>query len=133
MKSKTEVSKQYIQFLAAADLTSLINLFSADGFVVSPIYGTLPAKEFYDMLAKDTTQSKLTIKGIFEEPSSGNVALYFQYDWTLQHGRQVTFDVVDILTFDEENRITTLKIIYDTVKAREWVEELREERQGGGF
>ena len=131
MHSKTEVSKQYIQFLAAADLVPLLNLFSADGLVMSPIYGTLPAKEFYEILAKDTTQSRLTIKGIFEEPASGEVALYFQYDWTLQHGRQVSFDVVDILTFDEENRITSLKIIYDTVKAREWVEELRAERQGG--
>ena len=69
------------------------------------------------------------IKGIFEEPTSGNIALYFQYDWTLEHGRQVTFDVVDILTFDAENKITSLKIIYDTVQARAWVEELREGRK----
>lgn len=129
MPSKTEVSKQYIQFLESADLPALSNLFSEEGMVVSPIYGTLPAREFYNILAKDTTQSKLTINGIFEEPATGEIALYFQYDWTLQHGRQVTFDVVDILTFDEENKITSLKIIYDTVKAREWVEELREERE----
>lgn len=129
MHSKTEVSKQYIQFLESTDLPALSNLFSEEGMIVSPIYGTLPAREFYNILAKDTTQSKLTINGIFEEPATGDIALYFQYDWTLQHGRQVTFDVVDILTFDEENKITSLKIIYDTVKAREWVEELREERE----
>lgn len=128
MTDRTVVAEQYIEHLQAGNLEALNALFSGDGMVVSPIYGTLSAQEFYQKLAGDTFSSKLTIKGIFEEASTGNVALYFQYDWTLEHGRQVTFDVVDILTFDAENKITSLKIIYDTVQARTWVEELREER-----
>lgn len=131
MKEKNTIAKEYIEFLQAGDLVALNALFSTDGLVISPIYGTMEAAAFYETLAKDTTESKLTIKGIFEEPSSGNIALYFQYDWTLGHGREVTFDVVDILTFDTENKITGLKIIYDTVQARAWVEELRAERGTG--
>ncbi len=128
MREKTTIAKLYIEYLQAGNLAALNALFSADGVVRSPIYGTMEAAAFYEALAKDTTESKLTIKGVFEEPSLGNIALYFQYEWTLEHGRQVTFDVVDILTFDSENKITNLKIIYDTVQARAWVEELREER-----
>ncbi|MBX2877144.1 MAG: hypothetical protein KTR30_33800, partial [Saprospiraceae bacterium] len=114
MQEKKEVAEHYIEYLQAGNLEALNALFSAEGIVISPIYGTLGAKEFYEKLAGDTTSSALTIKGIFEEPSTGHIALYFQYDWTLDHGRQVVFDVVDILTFDAENKITSLKIIYDT-------------------
>ena len=126
MNAKIFIAQKYIQYLEAAELPSLVGLFSEDGIVLSPIYGTLAAKEFYAALKEDTSQSRLTIKGIFEEATTGQVALYFQYEWTLQHGRQVTFDAVDILTFDATNKITNLKIIYDTVQARTWVEELRE-------
>lgn len=66
----------------------------------------------------------------FSAADSGNLALYFQDNWILHHGRQVTFEVVDILTFDENNKITNLKIIYDTVQARAWVEELNDQREG---
>jgi hypothetical protein len=128
MNTKNAIAQAYIRHLEAANLPAVVDLFSPEGIVISPIYGTLAAKAFYELLAKDTTESKLTIKGLFEEADSGNLALYFQYDWTLQHGHQVTFDVVDILTFDQNNKITSLKIIYDTVKARASVEELRATR-----
>lgn len=128
MKEKNTIAEQYIAYLQGGNLVALNGLFSPDGIVISPIYGTMHAATFYETLAKDTTESKLTIKGVFEEPSTGNIALYFQYDWTLGHGRQVTFDVVDILTFNAQDKITSLKIIYDTVQARAWVEELRAER-----
>ena len=129
MKEKTTIAEHYISYLEAGNLKALTKLFSTNGIVISPIYGTMQAAAFYETLAKDTTASKLMIKGIFEEPTSGDIALYFQYDWRLEHGRQVTFDVVDILTFDAKNKITSLKIIYDTVRARAWVEELREGRK----
>lgn len=125
MNAKVAVAQAYIQHLAAANKPALLDLFSKDGIVLSPIYGTLPAKEFFTILGEDTMQSRLTIKGIFEEAITGQIALYFQYEWTLQHGRQVTFDVVDILTFDATNKVNSLKIIYDTMQARTWVEELR--------
>ena len=45
---------------------------------------------------------------------------YFQYDWTLQDGTEVTFKVMDLFTFSSgSDRISQMDIIYDTHPIRE--------------
>ncbi|WP_237270756.1 hypothetical protein [Tenacibaculum discolor] len=52
------------------------------------------------------------------------MALYFTYKWTLKNNEKVEFDVVDIIELNSENKITKLKIIYDTVISRKLVNKL---------
>ena len=122
--SKQKIAKAYIEFLSKGDAASIIRLFAVSGAVHSPIYGLKSAAAFYQDLFKDTSQSELVIKGIFEEADKNQLALYFEYKWTLKSGKQVVFDVVDILEFDEDLKIQKLTIIYDTVRSRKLVEEL---------
>ena len=122
--SKREIAKTYIEFLSKGDAASIIRLFADSGTVYSPIYGLKSAAKFYQNLFKDTNQSELAIKGIFEEADKNQLALYFEYKWTLKSGKLVIFDVVDILEFDEDFKIQKLTIIYDTVRSRKLVEEL---------
>ena len=122
--SKQEIAKVYIEFLSKGDAASIIRLFAVSGTVHSPIYGLKSAAAFYQDLFEDTSQSELVIKGIFEEADMNQLALYFEYKWTLKSGKQVVFDVVDILEFDEDLKIQKLTIIYDTVRSRKLVEEL---------
>ena len=56
---------------------------------------------------------------------TGNIALHFNYHWTLKNNSQVNFEVVDILEFNDNDKIKVLTIIYDTVRSRELVEELK--------
>jgi ketosteroid isomerase-like protein len=121
-----EIVKNYIDLLEKGDIRDVISLFSKSGVVYSPIYGKKSAEKFYNDLAEDTTESKLTIKGIFEEPDSNRVALYFNYKWTLKNDEKVNFDVVDIIVFDDEGKISELHIIYDTVQSRGMVHSLDE-------
>ncbi len=122
MTNKT-ITQQYIQHLQQGDMQKVIALFTEDAKVQSPIYGTQNAREFYTNLASDTTQSELKIKGTFEETDSNRIALYFNYQWTLKNGKDINFDVVDIIDFDEDNKITNLQIIYDASISRKLVEE----------
>lgn len=122
--SKQEIAKAYIEFLSKGDAASIIRLFAVSGTVHSPIYGLKSAAAFYQDLFKDTSQSELVIKGIFEEADKNQLALYFEYKWILKSGKQVVFDVVDILEFDEDLKIQKLTIIYDTVRSRKLVEDL---------
>ncbi|OJJ15719.1 hypothetical protein BKI52_37345 [marine bacterium AO1-C] len=122
--TKIEVAKKYIDYLAQGNMEEVIALFTNDGQVHSPIYGVKPASQFYTDLSNDTLSSKLTINGIFEESQANRLALYFTYQWTLKSGKIVEFEVVDIITFNETNQITTLKIIYDTYITRQLVGEL---------
>jgi ketosteroid isomerase-like protein len=126
MIAKRQVANQYIDFLEKGNISELLKLFTEDAIIDSPIYGIKSAADFYNELSNDTTNSELKLKGIFDDKDSINIALYFNYKWTMKNGKLVNFDVVDIIEFNEENQITKLKIIYDTVKSRGMIDELRE-------
>ncbi|MEE4001838.1 nuclear transport factor 2 family protein [Tenacibaculum sp. FZY0031] len=122
--NKNEIAKKYLEHLEKGNIEKVIDLFSNNGFVESPIYGIKKADEFYRTLNNDTSNSELFLKGIFEQNESNTLALYFTYKWTLKNNEKVEFDVVDIIEFNSENKITKLKIIYDTVISRRLVSEL---------
>ncbi len=125
MITKKEVAIKYIDFLEKGNIKYLLKLFTENGIVDSPVYGVMNANTFYNELINDTTNSKLNLKGIFEENDSNKLALYFNYKWTLKNNNQVEIDVVDIIEFNESNKINKLKIIYDTVKSRKMLNELK--------
>lgn len=125
--TKKEVAQAYINELEQGHVANVVALFSANGIVESPLYGLQNASDFYVQLNNDTHNSKLSLKGIFEDHNTGHMALYFEYIWTLRSDEKVTFDVVDILEFDTNNKITKLKIIYDTVISRRLLESLEAE------
>lgn len=118
------VAQAYLKHLQEGNMTEVVALFAEEGTVVSPIYGTRSAAEFYTLLGKDTQASELHFNGLFEEKDSGRIALLFDYHWTLKNGKKVDFTVVDILELDQNHKITKLTIIYDTVISRELVKSL---------
>jgi hypothetical protein len=122
---KIEIAKQYIEFLSKGNVEGVISLFAKNGKVHSPIYGEKSASDFYRILAEDTLNSSLKLNEIFENANTGNIALYFEYTWTVKSGKIVVFDVVDIIEFDNNNKISSLKIIYDTVISRNLIEEIQ--------
>lgn len=119
-----EVSEKYIAYLEHGDVDSIIKLFTPNGIVDSPIYGIKKAEVFYNELKNDTSNSKLKLKGVFQNTNTNEFAIYFNYTWTLKNNEIVIFDVVDIIELNAENKIKTLKIIYDTVAARALVNKL---------
>lgn len=122
--NKTDIAKEYIKHLENGNIDQVIALFDLNGIVDSPLYGIKRADEFYLELNSDTANSELSLLGIFEENNSNKLALYFTYKWTLKNNQIVEFDVVDIIEFDNQNKISKLKIIYDTVMARKLVGQL---------
>ena len=122
----SEIANSYLEYLEIGNIERVIDLFSENGIVESPIYGIKRADRFYRELMNDTSTSKLHLRGIFDQNNMNNFALYFTYEWTLKNNRKVEFDVVDIIELDSENKISKLKIIYDTFAARELLNELNE-------
>lgn len=126
--TQKDIARAYITHLENGNTEKLVALFSKDGMVDSPLYGIKKASEFYLELNDDTLNSELYTKGIFEEDNSNKLALYFTYKWTLKNNKKLVFDVVDIIEFDNQNKISKLKIIYDTVIARKLVEQLKTQK-----
>jgi len=113
-----QVMNQYLNALGDGDYDALIKLFDPKAVVRSPLYGHRPALEFYRELLRDTRTSVLTPHSFFAEAEKKSGALYFTYAWTMADGARVTFDCVDVFTFDEAGKILTLHIIYDTQQTR---------------
>lgn len=124
---KKEIAEKYIEHLENGNIKKVMALFDQNGIVDSPIYGVKKANEFYSELSNDTSNSELHLKGIFEQNNSNDLVLYFTYKWTLKNNQKVEFDVVDIIEFNSKNKIIKLKIIYDTVLARQEVDRLKNE------
>jgi hypothetical protein len=107
----------YLAALNEGSVARVLSLFESDAFVVSPLYGTMPAAKFYADLFADTSRSETRFVDLFE--SASGVALQFHYRWTLRDGRVVEFDCVDVFRLNpERTRFTSLTIIYDTAPIR---------------
>ncbi len=119
-----QFAKDYLHFLETADHKKLAQLFSENGRVTSPIYGNMPAKDFYQGLMQDTNTSKLKLDGVFAEDNGSRLIVLFDYDWTLKNGKNVLFKVSDVFEFDNQGKVEKLTIIYDTVLSRALVKEL---------
>lgn len=110
----------YLAALNSGDLDAVKSMFTPDGIVVSPLYGTGPADAFYEDLFADTNLSDTTLLNVYE-PAEGaaSVALHFRYVWTLSNGKVVSFECVDVFELSEDRqKFQKLTIIYDTAPLR---------------
>lgn len=110
----------YLKALEGADVQGILALFTADAVIHSPLYGDMPAREFYPALIADTAESKLTLKTVLhgEHEGAATVAFWFDFGWTLANGSPAPFSVVDIAKLNSDGLITELHIIYDTAPIR---------------
>jgi hypothetical protein len=109
------------QELAEAYLGALAGLFTGGAMVYSPLYGPLPAADFFPALLADTAQSRLTLRGVTHGSTAQGTALvtiWFHFDWQLPSGQRTPFDVVDVLELAADDRIAALHIVYDTADVR---------------
>jgi len=116
-----DVVATYLRALAEADVDLVVGLFAEGGMVHSPLYGPVPAAEFYPALFADTGEANLTLRSVMrgsDEDGLPTLSFWFHFDWRLPSGRACPFDVVDVATLDAEGRFTSLHIIYDTVDVR---------------
>lgn len=116
-----ELASAYLRALANSDVEEMLRLFAEDGVVSSPLYGHQRAADFYPRLFDDTSEARLTLKGVTEGRTVEGVPLvsiWFHFDWRLPSGRPAPFEVVDLAELDADGRIAVLRIVYDTVDVR---------------
>jgi hypothetical protein len=111
----------YLHALTTADVGLVLSLFTEDGRVHSPLYGPMPAAQFFPALFTDTRESILTLRCVMQgndADGAATVSFWFHFDWRLPSGVAAPFDVIDVAQLAEDGRIETLHIIYDTVDVR---------------
>ena len=119
--SRAEIVHSYFELLTASDIDSIVALFAADGFVESPVLGKMPAGDFYQTLDDASSQNVLTVHRVMSSADDRVHAAHFTYDWTLTKGGQLEFDGIDLFEFNDEDKLVSMKIFYDTHPTREVV------------
>jgi ketosteroid isomerase-like protein len=109
------LAEEYLSAMERGDLDAILALFHPDATVHSPLYGPLPATEFYPRLLADTGRSELHLRGVTQDGPL--VGIWFRFDWTLLSGSPADFECVDMLEL-ENGLITALHIFYDTATNR---------------
>ena len=115
------VLRRYMEALGAGDYAAIKSLFADDGTVASPFLGLMPARDFFDRLGGATRNNVITPIDVFL-PSGGkeHAVAYFRYDWTVNDGTLITFNVMDLFEFRPgTDRIGALTLIYDTHPIRQ--------------
>ena len=118
---------EYLAALETADVVRILALFTDDATVDSPLYGIVPARDFYPRLFRDTAQSTLRLRSVMVGETTDRrptVGFWFDFDWTLSDGTRAPFTVVDVAELDHEQRIESLHILYDTAPLRAEFEAL---------
>jgi ketosteroid isomerase-like protein len=121
------VIRTYLSCLEEGDSGKILQLFTRDAVVISPLYGEIGAADFFLELLKDTLESKITLEDISRSPSvTYRFAAHFTYDWKLRDGGNVKFLCTDVFDFDESSgKIRRLSIIYDSRQAKNAFDTLK--------
>ena len=115
MNTECKVIKEYLNALEKSDYRKILELFTEDGVVDSPLYGKKKAQDFYQILFETTSSSKIKIMDICF--GKKYVIAYFTYEWELEDGFKYEFECADVFQL-ENGKIAHLKIIYDTYPVR---------------
>ncbi|MCK4636954.1 MAG: nuclear transport factor 2 family protein [Methanomicrobia archaeon] len=116
----------YLQALEEGSYEDIIELFTDDAVINSPLYGNIKALTFYKELFKDTTKSTITVLNLFTSKENKNAgAAHFRYEWILKDGTPTSFECVDTFQFSDDNKIKHLTIIYDTYRIRQHFEKIK--------
>ncbi|MCH9622049.1 MAG: hypothetical protein S4CHLAM20_14840 [Chlamydiia bacterium] len=119
--NREKVINEYFCNLEKSAYSDMIELFTEDAVVESPLLGTMKAAEFYKEIFSKTSNSKITLMNVCKSVSDENTAVaHFHYDWILSDGMPAPFECVDIFTFQpNSDKIVSVKIIYDSFKTRD--------------
>jgi len=102
-----ELIDEYLAALEVGDAERVLALFAPDGIVHSPLYGAVPARQFYPTLFADTAELRLTLRRVFRDDREA-VAFWFDFGWVLADGTPAPFTVVDIAELTEDGLIANL-------------------------
>jgi SnoaL-like domain len=117
--------RKYLSALEAGDAERAASLFVPDGWVQSPFLGCLSVRDYVNKVASASSKAKLTVYDVLVSAEGHLRAVaYYQYDWSLKDGGNVTFDCADVFNFDlQTGRIESIVLVYDTDPVRAAVQD----------
>ncbi|OKL43305.1 hypothetical protein [Pseudovibrio exalbescens] len=113
--------EEYTHRLERNDLDRLMELFTKEAVVQSPIFDEQRAKDFYTYVLTQITGRSIRIKSIMVSPSNPTRAsIHARYNRQVTGSLPQTIDLVNVFRLNPTlDRIEEVTIIYDTAKVRQ--------------
>jgi hypothetical protein len=112
---------RYLRELEAHNVEGVLALFRPDAVVHSPMYGSVPARQFFTEFLSDSAKVEVVLLGILgrgETPSGGTTTGYWaRFSSTFTTGARHDFELVAIMELSEE-KISAFHIVMDTALIR---------------
>ena len=110
------VIRRYLKALEAGDLQGVLDCFSLDGVVVSPVYGIVKAQDFYARLFADTIRTEIVVRDLYAAQGRPDRAIaHFDYVWERRGEPTLETRLIDLFDFDPSGtKVVRLRIIMDT-------------------
>ncbi|MFL6045723.1 MAG: nuclear transport factor 2 family protein [Propionibacteriaceae bacterium] len=125
-----ELINEYLAALEVGDAERVLALFAPDGIVHSPLYGAVPARQFYPTLFADTAELRVRLRRVFRDDSEA-VAFWFDFSWALAGGTSASSTIVDIAELTKDGLIASLYIVYDASPIRGDFEQTTRPHENG--
>lgn len=108
----TSVVRNYLDEVATGTGTSIAALFTPEATVEDPVgsdprVGTAAITEFYGALEQATRKTKLLALKV-----AGNSAAFHFRVITIAGEQTITVEPIDVMTFDEQSRITSMRAFW---------------------
>ena len=120
--------KSYFKALHAQDVNDVMNLFTEDSFVHTPVLGKVPARIFFENFFSDTKKAKLDVLGTLEKGMTtdgrqltgywGVLDIAIKKDAKAFDSGENKFEVVVIMELNKQGLITNLHIVMDATNIR---------------
>ncbi len=108
--------RAYLAAMEAGDLAGVLACFAPDAHIISPVYGTVAVRAFYERLLADTATVKIEPHAIYQAVGYPQRWIaHFGYRWIRRDGTVVETDLIDFFSFDAAlEKIAQLKIVFDS-------------------
>lgn len=114
-KAIEQIVLRYLAGLEQADCVALLNLFSDQALVNSPLFGELFARDFFVKALPTGISAKIQEYEIFQNTSNpSRFSLRFLVCWKLAGVEFPAIRCVDTFEIDDNLHIKELEIVFDT-------------------
>lgn len=105
--------RRYLHAMEANDLPGVLDCFTPDALIASPVYGKVPVRRFYEKLFADTVGARVTIRSLYSSPERPDLWIaHFDYVWVRRDQADMDTELIDLFELDGSGeRIRKLRII----------------------
>ena len=98
--------------MAANDLAGVLACFTPDAVIVSPVYGEVPVRRFYETLIADTVRASIDVKALYRsEERPGQWIAHFGYVWIRRDQPDMDTELIDLFELDPSGLLARLRIV----------------------